>query len=474
MKKKRAYKRQSVNEVSLEWLRDRAVTYGDAGTTVGLDVAKDEIVACVRWANGWYERPWSVKNPTEIGVLIELLQELKEICGSLTIGMESTGTYGDAVRHSMTEAMLEVHRVSGKGVSDYKEIFDGVPSQHDGKDAAMIAELTHFGKGTPWPYTPLSEADQAMRHQVLRMDAFRLQATQWTNRLEGLMARHWPEVKELLSLSGKTFLKVLATYGSPAALVADPNAAEQLYRWSCGNLKRKKIDRVLESARTTKGLPVGAAERLWIQEIAGEAMSALSQMEACKKQLEEMASQHAVMKKYAKAVGAVTLCVIWSTVGDPRQYDSSGAFLKALGLNLKELSSGKRLGEVAISKRGPSLTRKWLYFWALRGVRFELKDWYQDFQQEGKRAKGKHRKMKGIIALMRKLCRSLWYAMHCDLEFDYQKVFPGKPLKQQGMLAPANVIATAKQNEPSLRLDKRARPSPSPSIGPEQAGVGPM
>ena len=28
-----------------------------------------------------------------------------------------------------------------KTVSDYSEIFDGVPSQHDGKDAAMIAEL---------------------------------------------------------------------------------------------------------------------------------------------------------------------------------------------------------------------------------------------------------------------------------------------------------------------------------------------
>ena len=140
MRKKRSYKRQSVNEVSVEWLRDRAVGYGDAGTTAGLDVAKNEIVVCVRWANGWFERPWSVTNPREIGVLIELLLQLKEICGSLTIGMESTGTYGDAVRRAMTEAFLEVHRVSGKSVSDYKEIFDGVPSQHDGKDAAIVAD----------------------------------------------------------------------------------------------------------------------------------------------------------------------------------------------------------------------------------------------------------------------------------------------------------------------------------------------
>ena len=112
MSKKRLYQRQSVNEVDRDWLRDRAVGHGDAGTTVGLDVAKHEIVVCVRWADGRFERPWSVKNPTEIGLLIELLQQLKELCGSLTIGMESTGTYGDAVRLAMTEAFLEVHRVN--------------------------------------------------------------------------------------------------------------------------------------------------------------------------------------------------------------------------------------------------------------------------------------------------------------------------------------------------------------------------
>lgn len=478
MSKKRSYKRQSVNEVDRDWLRDRAVGHGDAGATVGLDVAKHEIVVCVRWADGWFERPWSVKNPTEIGLLIELLQQLKEICGSLTIGMESTGTYGDAVRRAMTEAFLEVHRISGKSVSDYKEIFDGVPSQHDGKDAAMIAELTHFGKGTAWPYSPLSKADQRLRHQVLRMDAFRLQATQWTNRLEGLMARHWPEVTALLRLSRKTFLQMLQTYGSPAALAADPEAARRMYRWSCSKLKPEKIDCVLESARTTRGLPVGEAERCWIQEIAGEVLSALKEMEACKKQLQEIASQHAAMKKYVKAVGPATLCVIWATVGDPRQYESSGAFLKALGLNLKEISSGKRQGELAIAKRGPGLARKWLYLWSLRAVQLpELHDWYQAFQQEGKRSKKKpksHRKMKGIVALMRKLCRSLWYAMRCELEFDYQQVFPGKPLSRQGVLPPGRAVGADAVDEPSLRLDKRARPSPSPSIGPGQASVGPM
>ena len=142
MPTKRNYRRVKVNDISVTSLIETAIEKGDRGASVGLDVAKHEIVAVLRWANGSFERPWSVRNPDEIGLLIPLLVSLKEVCGSLTIGLESTGTYSEAVRQAMTAASLEVHRLSGKGVCDYKEIFDGVPSQHDGKDAAMIAELT--------------------------------------------------------------------------------------------------------------------------------------------------------------------------------------------------------------------------------------------------------------------------------------------------------------------------------------------
>ena len=51
----RAYKRCDVKKVDVEVLRDRACDRGGAATAVGLDVAKQEIVACVRWADGSFE-----------------------------------------------------------------------------------------------------------------------------------------------------------------------------------------------------------------------------------------------------------------------------------------------------------------------------------------------------------------------------------------------------------------------------------
>ena len=70
----------------------------------------------------------------------------------LVVAMESSGTYGDALRQALADAKIAVQRVSGKAAHDYAEVFDGVPSQHDGKDAAVVAELAALGKAKPWAY----------------------------------------------------------------------------------------------------------------------------------------------------------------------------------------------------------------------------------------------------------------------------------------------------------------------------------
>ena len=70
----------------------------------------------------------------------------------LVVAMESSGTYTDALRQALFDAKVAVWRVSNKASHDYAEIFDGVPSQHDGKDAAVVAELAGLGKAQPWEY----------------------------------------------------------------------------------------------------------------------------------------------------------------------------------------------------------------------------------------------------------------------------------------------------------------------------------
>jgi len=173
-----------------------------------------------------------VNNPLELGDLVSLLVELNRE-RELVVALEPTGTYGDPLRQALADAGLTVHRVSPKASHDYAEIFDGVPSQHDGKDAAIVAELAAIGKSTEWEFSP-SERDEELAYWVDRMESQRRILATWYGRLEGLLARYWPEAMRILRLSRGVLLRCLVEYGGPAGLSADPQAGERRIarRWA--------------------------------------------------------------------------------------------------------------------------------------------------------------------------------------------------------------------------------------------------
>lgn len=420
MVSKRAYKRVKVKLVDVDQLSAKAK--GAGKISLGLDIAKHEIVACLRWGQDHFEQPWSVSNPFEIDALVELCVELKKEC-EVIVSLESTGTYGDAVRQAFTVAKIPLMRVSGKYVADYKEIFDGVPSQHDGKDAAMIAELAAHGKGATWNYVPDSDQLAQVRYHVRSMDHAKNDFIRLIGKLEASVTRNWPELTRDLELTSPTALKLLSNYGSPAAAGADKDLEKQLRKWA-SKLALSKIERIVDNARSSAGIPMDSYEVLWVKELAGAAIAANRKAVGCSKAIEEILLKDALWGKYVKSVGAGTLGVFLTTVGDLRKYPNGGSLLKALGLNLMERSSGARKGELAITKRGPSQARRWLYYWALREVQKpELKEWYFRYHatEPGKPGIG-HRKMKGLIYLMRKLMRSLRRAVCDGVNFDYTKV----------------------------------------------------
>ena len=137
VKKKRAYRAKEINSVSVaKVLEDRK----GQRAVVGIDVGKEGLSLMLRWDDRTYAGPWQAKNITEIRTVVEFLTSVA-YRRKLIVAMEPTGTYGDALRYALTQAGLEVHRVQGKAAHDYAEIFDGVPSQHDCKDAGVVADL---------------------------------------------------------------------------------------------------------------------------------------------------------------------------------------------------------------------------------------------------------------------------------------------------------------------------------------------
>jgi hypothetical protein len=110
-------------------------------------------------------------------------------------------------------------------------------------------------------------------------------------------------------------------------------------------LAESKIRQVLQSARSTRGVPPSDAESAWLAEVASSTLSAYGQVHWAKRELEGLLAAAPTWSRYT-TIGAPTLAAIWALGGDPRDYDSGGASRKGLGLNLKERSSGHRQGPV--------------------------------------------------------------------------------------------------------------------------------
>jgi transposase len=416
--KSKAYAASAVNRVDAEKVTKER--QGQA-LVVGMDVGKFEILAAARWSDGSFERPWRISNPEEITLLTGLLGRLGQQC-VLTVAMEPSGTYGDPLRQALSDAQLVVQRVSPKAAHDYAEIFDGVPSQHDGKDAAVVAELAALGKCAPWTYRVKDIWEQELAYWVDWMDAQRQQLLIWTGRVEGLLSRHWPEATRLLKPSSATLLHALVDYGGPAGLAADRQAGACLKRWGGCFLSQDKVDRLLAVAASSVGVRQGEVERRRLQTYAAAALAARREVRRSQRRLRKLAVQQPVIEAMGGVVGMPTACVLWACLGDPRQYPCGEAYRKAMGLNLAERSSGIFKGKLKISKRGNPQARRWLYMAALRLIKHSgVQRWYrQKLRRDGQTAK------KALVGVMRKLVLALYQVGVNGAEFDSRRLFPGE------------------------------------------------
>ena len=418
MSKSKPYSAVPVNRVVLEQL-----TRGRAGqeVVVGFDIGKFEILAVLRWGNNDFNRPWRILYPEQVHDLIGVLVQLGQ-GRQLRVALEPSGTCGDPLRQACHDAGLSAWRVSPKAAHDYAEIFDGVPSQHDGKDAAVVAELAALGKATAWPYKVKSAWEQKLAYWVDCLEAQRQLLVVWAGRLEGQLARHWPEATRVLKVTKATLLRALIHYGGPADLAADEQAEARLARWGGPWLGAEKLQRLLQGARNSIGIRQGEIEKQRLQEYAAQALEARQQMRRSQRELAKLVGQQPVLQAQARVVGSATAAVLWASVGDPRDHGCGQAYRKAMGLNLTEYSSGTKQGELHISKRGNAQTRRWLYLAALRlAKKAGVREWCQ-----AKKERDKQEAKRAVVGVMRKVVLAPYQVGAKGATFEVGRLFPGR------------------------------------------------
>jgi transposase len=136
-------------------------------------------------------------------------------------------------------------------------------------------------------------------------------------------------------------------------------------------------------------------------------------------EIEALVAKDAVLSRMSSVVGPACAAAIGSLVGSPLAFATARSFEKALGLNLKERSSGKKVGQLTITKRGSGAVRQLLFMAALRLLHTDavVVAWYR-----GRKSYQGGLALKAIVAVMRKLARALWHVARGDA-FDATKLF---------------------------------------------------
>jgi transposase len=411
--KKHRYSAKNIKQA--DWKQVSSQTAGRR-IVFSVDVAKDKFFGVLMQEDLTVSATLKWVHPQQTRALGEHL--LKDVQAErLEVVMEPSGTYGDALYRHLSDLGLPVYRVSPKRVHDAAEVYDGVPSLHDAKSAYIIGRLHLDGGSRMWEEIPAQRRNrQAL---IAELDLYQDQQQRNVNRLEALLNRHWPEGVRLLDLKRVSLLSLVAEYGDPHTIAAQREAAQELlHHTGKGFLRGETIQQVLDSTQATLGVPCTEGERHLLQVLAGELLRTHKQLKQLEAQIAREVQGDAALTRLAAVSGKTTTLVLEAALGSPLDYPNPRSYLKAMGLNLKERSSGKHQGQLKITKRGPGIARKYHYFTALRWLSQDpiIALWYRNkVRRDGQ-------KLKAIVAVMRKLALSLWYVAR-GARFDSRKLF---------------------------------------------------
>lgn len=414
--KKRTYRTVSIQEVTVEALV--ALLGSVLEAIIAIDIAKQKMVFGVATAAGETLRLIRFEHPTQTRAFVALMTALRDRGAKLTVVMEPTGAYGDALRYQMLKAGFPVFSVDPKRCHDASIVFDGVPSQHDPKACTILAQL--HARGLSKAYRERTAVEKRARAFIDRHRTFQRPVQQLAGTLEPLIATHWPELSRFVEQRARWYLALLAEYAGPERVAKDEAGARELLRRAThGAMRTARIDEIVATARDSVGVPMDADDRQLMSSIARSMLKLRDEMDALEKEADSFVASDASesVRHVAKMLGTMTALAVVGDVGDPKTARSCAAYRKALGLNLAERSSGEHKGRLRITKRGSARARQYLFFTALRFIKSDavVRAWFD------KRC-GSGSKIGAVVAVMRKLVIALPHVARGEA-FDSRKLF---------------------------------------------------
>ena len=327
-------------------------------------------------------------------------------CDEVLVGYESTGPYAEPLVHYLANQRVKIVQVNPMHTKKMKEVNDTSPLKTDDKDPRVIADIIRLGRALT---IVVPEGDAASLRRLNNARERHVgEQTALLNQLQQLVFLIFPEFKTVLkNRKGKTAQYILKRYTTPERIgtLSKEALGEEIRKQSMGKFGIKEAESLI-------GLAPG--ETVGIKEGRGgifmDIRHILMQLEAEVRVISEReAEMRATLERIPdsvrllsiKGLGTVSVAGLIGEVGEFSKFSTQSEITKLAGLDLYEISSGKRKGQRGISKRGRSLLKKILFYAAIQMIRRNgsMYDYYTRLTGRGME------RMRALIAVSRKLLR---------------------------------------------------------------------
>jgi hypothetical protein len=230
-------------------------------------------------------------------------------------------------------------------------------------------------RGYYYEYTRQANVFQRLRTMMSDREFWVTNSVRLQNRIIRWLDIRFPEYTAVFKdWTCKRSLATLKEFPSPQDMES-LSVAEIIASWrkhmqrAGGSTGIQKAAQLLSQARRSVGDNTALHEaKQDLQRLLEEYERIVEILEKMEKDIVALLSEipMAEQLRSIKGLGPIFIAAILSGAGDLRQYAHGRQLLRKAGLNLAESMSGKRRGQIVLSKRGDATLRKYMYLATLQ------------------------------------------------------------------------------------------------------------
>lgn len=394
---------------------------------VGLDIAKDKHVAFMGTARGKTLRRGLIFR-NDISGYNKLLEETIVVqrqhgLNKIVFGLEPTGNYHKPLARWLIMQNHQLVMVSGKAVSENRQLLDGRWDKNDNKDSANVADLISQGKcqffANPGQMITDLRDLLSLRRRLKRQEhSLRMRIR------NSLLSKHFPEMDRYWGSCLRENLAIIRWCLDPRKIAAMPLAEfiRMVTSTDRGLRQVKRLKSIHQAAANSVGLPVTAATRFEARLLTEELERVSERVAQLQVEIKIICNRcsHYKLLQTIPGVGPFIAAVILAAIGNPHRFSNRSQVIRLAGLDLSANRSGKNSDKAVpvLSKKGDANLRYALYQAALIATYHNdrIKRLFCLLLEGRERERGIRTKMR--VKLASKILIIAWSMMKTDSPFD--------------------------------------------------------